>query len=405
MPSGVYLLLTNKKEVVSMLILDKPYVSDFLQKTAVAMQIPILDNGEVLASADCKNLNLLAEEEFLSIASTRNPLKLYCNSENSINWITKNLAYTRIPQYIDLCKDKVKFRQLIQPLYPDFYFREVDFQELESLDVAALKKPFIIKPAVGFFSIGVYKVTSDQHWKRVVKLLRQDISAVEGLYPAEVMNSTKFIIEECIDGDEFAIDAYYNALGKPVILNILKHPFQSATDVSDRVYYTSKEIMLEYLEQFENVLQRIGDSAGFSNFPVHVEVRIDSFGKITPIEFNPIRFAGWCVTDLAYFAYGINTYEYYFNDKKPEWKELLEGKDGKVFSLVLVDMPKGYRAENIESFDYVAVAEKFSKVLELRKIDFHKYPIFAFFFIETLATSNELEKVLEIDFSDFITEN
>ena len=385
-----------------MLILDEPYVSEFLQRTAEDMKIPVLKNDHIFNIIQNKNLNLLSEDEFLSIARTRNPLKLYCNSENSIHWITKNLTNTKIPQYIDFCKDKVKFRQLIKPLYPDFYFQEVDYKDLGNLDVTRIKKPFIIKPSVGFFSIGVYKVTSDDEWEKIVELLVRDIEAAEGLYPGEVMNSSKFIIEECLDGEEFAIDAYYNSSGKPVILNILKHPFSSDMDVSDRVYYTSKEIILEYLEQFKTTLELIGDIACFSNFPVHVEVRTGRDGKVTPIEFNPMRFAGWCVTDIANFAYGINTYAYYFDNKEPDWREILQGKDGKVYSLVLIDFPKGFQESNIKSFDYDAAFARFNKVLELRKIDFHQYPVFAFMFIETSA--DELETVLNMDYSEFISE-
>ncbi len=387
-----------------MLILDKPYVSEFLQKTAEDMQIPVLRNEHIFEIIQNRHLNLLKEDEFLNMAGTRNPLKLYCNSENSINWITDHLSHTDIPKYINFCKDKVTFRQMIKPLYPDFFFREVSFEDIPDLNVASLKKPFIIKPAVGFFSIGVYKVTSDEQWKEVVQLLIRDIQLAEGLYPEEVMNSSRFIIEECIDGDEFAIDAYYNSTGKAVVLNILKHPFSSDTDVSDRIYYTSKEIIQEYLERFTNILQKIGSNAGFSNFPIHAEVRIDKDGKITPIEFNPMRFAGWCVTDLAYYAYKINTYEYYFKDKAPQWDEILQGKDGKVFSLVLVDFPRGLQIENIQSFDYEAILARFSKVLEVRKIDFHTYPIFAFIFIETLLESDELEMVLKMNFAQFVSE-
>lgn len=386
-----------------MLILDKPYVSKFLQETAEDMKIPIFDNGQILDTTQSKKLNLLTEDEFLSMSKNRNPLKLYSNSENSINWIVKNLSYTNIPKYIGFCKNKVKFRQMIKPLYPDFYFQEVDFKDIDDIDVSCLKKPFIIKPSIGFFSIGVYKVNSDEEWNVIKELLIVDIKSAEGLYPDEVMNSSKFIIEECIDGDEFAIDAYYNSLGIPIILNILKHPFSSDTDVSDRVYYTSKEIILENLEKIKETLKNIGDIGCFSDFPVHVEVRIDQKGKVTPIEFNPMRFAGWCVTDIAYYAYGINVYDYYFNGKEPEWNRILQGKDGKVISLVLVDVPKDLRAEDIKSFDYNAVSAMFSKVLELRKIDFYKYPIFAFMFIETLSSSNELETVLKKDFTEFVS--
>lgn len=389
-----------------MLILDKPYVSEFLLNTARDRKIPVLkrtDHNPLLDQNRSKELNLRSEEEFLGVAGAQASLKLYCNSENSINWIIKHLANTKIPQFIEFCKNKAKFREWIRPLYPDFYFREIDGRDIGRLDVTCIKKPFIIKPSVGFFSIGVYKVTSDAEWGGVVEALTQEMKLAEGLYPGEVMNSSKFILEECIDGDEFAIDAYYNASGKPVILNILKHPFSSDTDVSDRMYYTSKEIILDYLAPFQRVLEQIGDIAGFTNFPVHVEVRMDRDGNVTPIEFNPMRFAGWCVTDLAHFAYGINPYVYYFEDQEPDWSAILEGKDGRVYSLVLIDVPKGQEAATIKSFDYDAVSRIFGKVLEFRAIDFHEYPVFAFAFIETPADSHELEAVLKMDFSKFVS--
>ena len=252
------------------------------------------------------------------------------------------------------------------------------------MDITALKKPFIIKPSIGFFSIGVYKINSDEEWREAVRHLEQDLINAEGLYPEEVMNSSEFIIEECIEGDEYAIDAYYNSFGKPVILNILRHPFSSDTDVGDRVYYTSKEIIQQHLDSFQKLLESVGDIAGFTNFPVHVEVRIDQEGQVTPIEFNPMRFAGWCVTDMAHFAYGINVYDYYLNEKEPDWGRILQGKDG-ICSLVLVDVPKGLNPGNIVSFDYNAVASRFEKVLDMRRIDYHQYPVFAFMFIEPKA--------------------
>ena len=72
-----------------MLILDKPYVSEFLQKTAEDMHIPVLDNGHIFELIQNRHLNLLKEDEFLNMAGTRNPLKLYCNSEKSIKQIDK----------------------------------------------------------------------------------------------------------------------------------------------------------------------------------------------------------------------------------------------------------------------------------------------------------------------------
>lgn len=75
-----------------MLILDKPYVSEFLKKTAEDMKIPLLDNGHIFDITQSKNLKLLSEDEFLGMTGTRNPLKLYCNSEKSSKTHSKVLV-------------------------------------------------------------------------------------------------------------------------------------------------------------------------------------------------------------------------------------------------------------------------------------------------------------------------
>ncbi len=43
-----------------------------------------------------------------------------------------------------------------------------------------------------------------------------------------------------------------------------------------------------------------------------------------------MRFAGLCVTDLAYFAWGTNNYKMFFEQKAPDWNQILKGKEGKI---------------------------------------------------------------------------
>lgn len=57
-------------------------------------------------------------------------------------------------------------------------------------------------------------------------------------------------------------------------------------------------------------LTEVNGHVGVKDFPVHVEARMSN-GVITPIEFNPLRFAGICGTEVAYHAYGFHTYDYF----------------------------------------------------------------------------------------------
>lgn len=387
-----------------MILLDKPFVSDFLKETILKNKFPVIDTEYSRQLCFEKILNIyntnIAVE---SLKKQLHPL-LYTNSENSIEWMMKHLQFTDIPEKITLFKDKVKFRKLTEKMYPDFYYQEVSVDDIETLNILKFPKPFIIKPSVGFFSIGVYKASDEKDWLHIKNLIKKDLLKAKKIYPSEVLDISTFIIEECFEGTEFAFDAYYNKQGEPVILNIFEHLFSSKEDLSDRVYFTSKEVVEKHLDDFTRLLEEIGVLADLRNFPVHVEVRINSQGKIFPIELNPMRFGGWCTTaDLGFYAYGFNPYEFYFYQKKPDWQKLLKDKNDKTFSIVVLDNSSGFDSDQIKEFNFKKLLSEFEKPLDLRKIDFHGYPVFGFLFTETRRGNfSELEKILRSDLRDYI---
>lgn len=387
-----------------MIILDKPYISDFLLDTLERNTIPVIHNQVVSEYAPVRILNLLSEVEAIKLFNGSGYPLLYTNSENSINWIENNLQHTSLPEKIRLFKNKVLFRNLIRDMFPDYFYKSVLVDDLKSLDITGFPLPFIIKPAVGFFSLGVYKVEKPGEWQETVQKILNEIDLIKDLYPPEVLHTGEFIIEECIDGDEFAIDCYFNENGMAVVLNIMKHIFSSGTDVNDRVYITSKEIIQNHVTSITEFLSEIGKRAGLSNFPAHVEIRIADDGKIAPIEVNPLRFGGWCSTpDLAWHAFGINLYEYLFQQKKPDWNSILENKDGAVFSNIVLNNSTGIEGRNILSFDYKKLLADFEKPLELRKADFGKFPLFGFLFCETRKQNmQELERILMSDLKEYV---
>ena len=118
-----------------------------------------------------------------------------------------------------------------------------------------------------------------------------------------------------------------------------------------------------------------------------------------------MRFGGWCTTaDISFLAYGFNPYLYYYNQEKPDWSQLLRGKGGKLFSVVVLDNSTGVEISKIKLFDYDRLLAKFKQPLELRKIDFQQYPVFGFLFTETAADNfSELQDILDSDLREFIT--
>jgi len=386
-----------------MILVDKPYLSDFLKATSRKYGIPVVDTRAArdfgLGAAD----NLISEQDTTSWLHANKDARIYTNSENAIGWIAENLAFSDLPAKIEIFKNKANFRELMRPLLPDFYFREIAFADLDALAIDATPLPFIIKPNVGFFSLGVHKVSSREEWMRVKAQIQSEVAQKDNLYPAEVLDTTSFIIEEVIEGEEFAFDAYFDEKGDAVIVGIYKHLFSSENDVSDRIYITSKDIIEKNLADFTNWLRKVGELAQMRNFPVHVEIRRGAGGKIVPIEINPLRFGGWCTTaDMTASAYGFNPYVYYFENKKPAWDEILSTRAGKLYSMIVLDNSTGYAGEAIAAFDYEALLASFENPLELRKIDYREYPVFGFLFVETRdGNFGELEKILLSDLREF----
>jgi len=390
-----------------MIILDYPYVSEFLKDTIRKHQLPILKTSTAIDLID-KDGVLFIEEESTIINLKDNPETLiFTNSENSISWIAKNLGSTSLPEKINLFKDKIKFRSLISKLNPGFFYRAIRLEELKNISLGDFPKPFVIKPSVGFFSFGVYKVDHEAAWGNIVKSIFEQVDAIKNIYPPEVLDTTVFIAEEFISGTEYAFDAYFDSEGTPVILTIMKHIFSSDTDTSDRVYLTSAEIIRSNIGRFEDYLKKLGTLAGLRNFPLHVEIRVDDSGNIMPIEVNPLRFGGWCTSaDFTYHAYGFNSYHYLLTQQKPDWTKILESKDGKIFSIVVLNNSTGEKVENIKNFNYDKLLSCFSKPLHLTKADHKTYHIFGFLFTESNPQNfSEIEFILHSDLRTFITLN
>ena len=388
-----------------MLLIDKPFASDFLIKTIKENNFPIIITEVSKSMISDESLNWISEKEAIERYKKEADLLLYSNSENAISWIEKNLSFSKLPSQIQLFKNKILFRELLKDAFPNYFFKGVQLSELSKIETATLKFPLILKPAVGFFSLAVHKVDNALEWQTVLANIEQEMESFKGMYPKEVVDVSDFIIEQYIEGEEYAVDCYFNKNGDPVVLNVMHHIFSSDKDVSDRVYSTSKEIIEKHKLKIESFLKIVGEKAQLKNFPMHVEIRVDSNNTIIPIEINPLRFGGWCTTgDMSYFAYGFNSYEQFLYQKAPNWNAIFETRKDTLYSLIVLDNNSGINEKDIASFDYELLLKDFKKPLNLREVDFRKYAVFGFLFIETSKENkDEINTILASNLRKYIT--
>lgn len=385
-----------------MFIIEKPYASEFLIDTIAQNDWAVLNNNVIKeAEIESAAFDLIPSEIAKNYYLTQEYPMIYANSENAISWVLDNLPDSNLSSYIKLFKDKIAFREMLKELYPEFYFESVEYSELKNLQVENIKFPVVIKPAVGFLSFGVHTVKDAKDWKDVLTKLDKEMKAAEALYPQNVVSSSRFIIEELIDGEEFAIDAYYDRDGEPVILNIFQHPFLNEKDVSDRIYLMSTGIMIKYMAKFAQLLRDIGKMKDIKNFPMHIEIRVKEDGSIVPIEVNPMRFAGWCTTDVAKYAWGINVYEYFYNQERPDWNSILSKSGKGVFYFSMAEVPSDIDKSKLEGFEYERFLSNYSNVLEVRRINPKTNPLFAIIFGST-TSKDEVLKILSLKTKDYV---
>ena len=383
-----------------MIMLEEPFVSETLIEWLEVSGHPVLDNGMARRIAAEHGISLVSEDE--AIARIEGGERLYTNSENALAWISEHVKNQAIVHPIEVFKDKALMRRTLAPLDPDFFFMACSADELRTLDFAALKTPFVLKPAVGFCSVGVYPITDEEDWNAALADIERNAETWQDMYPESVIGASDFLLEGYIEGTEYAIDAYYDADGAAHVLNVLRHDFASPSDTSDRLYCTSVRIVHEMAPVFTQWLDRVNSYVGAKNFPVHVEVRVQD-DTIRPIEINPLRFAGLGGTDVTWYAYGFRTYECYLEDKNPDWDAIAEGREGKLYVMSMLNgCPTDLSGD--EPFDYDAFCARFSHVLALRKMTYRATASFGFLFFETDEDdASERDFLVNTDFREFIT--
>ncbi len=382
-----------------MIILEKPYVSAPLVAYLEEKQIPVLHNdmAELLKQQGHK-LNLLDDQAFVD--EYRKCGKLYAVSENALVWLYAQLPESELVKKVKILKDKAEFRRICQQIYPDFYYKEVEMKALRSLNPDELPLPLVLKPAVGFLSVGVYIVRTKEEWFNALDDIDKNFAKQCAVFPETVVRSEKFVLEQFIEGEEYAVDAYFDAEGKPNIINIFHHIFKNETDVSDRLYCMSKQIFEANYPAFNQFCIDLNGVLGLRNFPMHVEFRVDkNTGKAIPIEVNPLRFAGMCLNDLTRHTCGLLPVRAFFEGTHPDYQTQWNGIEEDVFSFVVLDKPY----ETTKALDFGAIKKHFHGVLETRDIKNPAMSIWGFLFTKTPKEHrNELQEILHSSLEEFM---
>ena len=183
-----------------MFLIDKPYVSDFLIQTLKENNYPVVATKVAHELVADTSLNWIGEKEAITSLKTNPSQRIYSNSENALSWIDTHLGESELSKQINFLKDKAAFREQIKVLFPDFKFQKIKFENIQDISSEELPFPFVIKPSVGFLSLGVHIVKDENDWARAKEELTPQ--NLKSIFPNNVLDSSHFVLEELIQGEE-----------------------------------------------------------------------------------------------------------------------------------------------------------------------------------------------------------
>lgn len=378
-----------------MILLDTSYISPLLYEILVKQDISMFDIQQK------QFLDKPHMDEKTIINTFLKKQRIIANSEEAYTALNEFYAEAQLTKNVNLFKNKVAFRKRMDGLHPHFYFREVSINQLSQLQLTDIPYPIILKPSIGYSSVGVYRIENELEFKQIINQLQEEMKNPVSSYTTDVLDRETFILESYIEGQEFAVDAYYNDQGEAVILNLFSRMFANERDMSDRIYYTSKEILQKNLQQVTNYVQALGNELQLTNMPLHVELRINDLHQIMPIEVNPLRFAGIGTTELGFYAYKVNPYEYYFKQQKPDWPQLIEQMDNQIYSFTCAEFESGFSKKEEIVIQHDLLKKQFHHILDYRHIPYEQGSTFAviFFSSDTLIQNKH---ILSLDFMWFV---
>ena len=84
-------------------------------------------------------------------------------------------------------------------------------------------------------------------------------------------------------------------------------------------------------------------------------------------------------------------------------EDIFSTREDSKYSIIVLNNNSGFDENEIDYFDYDLLLNDFKKPMSLRKIDFKKYLVFGFLFIETtVGEDQELNQILTSDLRKYI---
>jgi hypothetical protein len=321
--------------------------------------------------------------------------KVCLTTESIIEDVLERLDDANRRNAVLTLKDKFAFRELLNSIYPDFYFKQGTLEDLlgERLDDTS---KYVIKPVKGCFGTGVRVIDGSVDRQTLIEEVQAEIARNGSVLSSSVLTPDEFLIESYIEGEEYAVDMFYNSQGEPVITNVYHHPMPENLAYLHMLYYASRETFERVYPLAKDFFRKLNQTLEVTNLPIHAEFRLQD-GQLMPIELNSFRFGGMGLGNLGYHALGVNSYQHFIEDSEPDWESVWDDKHN-IFGFFIA-----YNGSNVElastAPDWERMRSQFSRVILEVPFDYQKQLAFGILYIE--EKPENVPALLRIEFDDY----
>ncbi len=323
--------------------------------------------------------------------------KIYVPHEDALDAILTRSQDPLLSDGVIQLKDKYLFRQLMKKVDPDYFFEVVNRIQLSTLKLPDNQK-FVLKPRRGFFGTAVHFIDSTTDLEKLSGIIDQELKANGEYFSSTTLSTEEFILEEFIEGEEYAVDMFYNSKGEPIITNITHHPLAQKQAYFHSIYYTSKTIFDQFHDKFITFFKEFNQKVNLRNFPIHAEFK-GTPNSFKPIEMNPLRFGGFGLADLTYHSTGLNPFKAFFSDESINWNQFWDSNPDDLFAWVL-----GYKGTEIIDTEVIPDHQAFKTylgdIISYTAIDHLTNPVFALAYIK-LKDIDVITKIKDTEFNNF----
>jgi hypothetical protein len=323
--------------------------------------------------------------------------KVIIATETVLDEVLRHLEDESKREWISRLKHKVYCRQILASLFPDFFFTQIPVGELVDLTLDRNQRYFV-KPIKGYWGSAAYPIEPDTDLRELQEEIERQLNKRIGIFSENVVAHDFLIVEEYLEGLEYAVDMFFNEEGKPVITNICHHPIPKKLEYLHAVYYTNYEVFCDLYPRFIEFFEHLNTIINMRSMPIHGEFKLHK-GKLTPIELNPLRYGSDGFADLSFHAFGFNPFLYFAENKEPDWSELWKGRAGKVYAFYL-----GYNGTDLDIDcsrpDFRNFRKLFSHILFDMAMDYRSSLAFAVMYIEE-SNLDRIYELLEVEFNEY----